>query len=196
MKTHALLLCAICLMVSSPAYAKRDKDDSDYTDKIARELQTGIDRANGRIDGLKSKQAEVDREQSQNIVSLERRASGSEKRIADIEKKIQSQRLAGRERADAKTSAEVKDEVPEDASEIEDRVKSVEREIRTWKRLSFGLIAAVTVLFLSNVVRPRKAIVSSPIESRASSRPKCPRCGQEYDSGDTVCKNPNCKTQF
>ena len=24
----------------------------------------------------------------------------------------------------------------------------------------------------------------------------CPRCGWEHDPGDTVCKNPNCRTQF
>jgi hypothetical protein len=27
-------------------------------------------------------------------------------------------------------------------------------------------------------------------------RPKCPRCGQEHNPGDTICKNPNCRTQF
>ena len=29
-----------------------------------------------------------------------------------------------------------------------------------------------------------------------SGRPKCPRCGQEHNPADTICKNPNCKTQF
>ena len=37
----------------------------------------------------------------------------------------------------------------------------------------------------------------SPFASAGpGARPKCPRCGWEHDPGDTICKNPACKTQF
>ena len=44
-----------------------------------------------------------------------------------------------------------------------------------------------------------KAIAATAAQKQAatdSALPKCPRCGQEHDPGDTICKNPNCKTQF
>lgn len=42
---------------------------------------------------------------------------------------------------------------------------------------------------------PRK-VDCSPSDLSASGRPKCPRCGWEHDPSDTICKNPDCKTQF
>lgn len=42
---------------------------------------------------------------------------------------------------------------------------------------------------------PRKS-KSVAISSARSDQYKCPRCGWEHDPSDTVCKNPNCKTQF
>ena len=42
---------------------------------------------------------------------------------------------------------------------------------------------------------PRKS-KSVAISSVRSDQHKCPRCGWEHDPSDTVCKNPNCKTQF
>ena len=42
---------------------------------------------------------------------------------------------------------------------------------------------------------PRKS-KPVPISATRSDQHKCPRCGWEHDPSDTVCKNPNCKTQF
>lgn len=42
---------------------------------------------------------------------------------------------------------------------------------------------------------PRKS-KSVPVSAARSDQRKCPRCGWEHDPSDTVCKNPNCKTQF
>ena len=42
---------------------------------------------------------------------------------------------------------------------------------------------------------PRKSRVAS-LSLTLSDKHKCPRCGWKHDPGDTVCKNPNCKTQF
>ena len=37
---------------------------------------------------------------------------------------------------------------------------------------------------------------SLPPNPALSDKLKCPRCGWEHAPGDTVCKNPKCKTQF
>lgn len=42
---------------------------------------------------------------------------------------------------------------------------------------------------------PRKS-KSLAISSARSDQNKCPRCGWEHDPDDTVCRNPNCRTQF
>ena len=42
---------------------------------------------------------------------------------------------------------------------------------------------------------PRKS-KSVAISSARSDQHKCPRCGWEHDPDDTVCRNPNCRTQF
>lgn len=52
------------------------------------------------------------------------------------------------------------------------------------------LLAGVVFLFLPT------PFLSSTGQQDGSGRPKCPCCGWEHDPGDTVCKNPACKTQF
>lgn len=49
------------------------------------------------------------------------------------------------------------------------------------------VLLGLAFLFLPTPSRPA---------SDGSGRPKCPRCGWEHAPGDTVCKNPACKTQF
>ena len=56
-------------------------------------------------------------------------------------------------------------------------------------------IVLVIVGIICLVFWPRKPVQAVP-SRLAADKNKCPRCGWEHDPGDTVCKNPNCKTQF
>jgi hypothetical protein len=64
--------------------------------------------------------------------------------------------------------------------------------IALWISLSI-VLSVLGVLCL--VFWPRKSKVASP-NPTLSDRHKCPRCGWEHDPDDTVCRNPNCRTQF
>ena len=52
--------------------------------------------------------------------------------------------------------------------------------------------ALILVFFLSLAFWPKK---TGSLTVQANKH-KCPRCGWEHDPGDTVCRNPNCRTQF
>ena len=58
-------------------------------------------------------------------------------------------------------------------------------------------VPIVMVIFgvICLVFWPKKAVAVA-INSDRADKNKCPRCGWEHGPGDTVCKNPNCKTQF
>lgn len=65
----------------------------------------------------------------------------------------------------------------------------------SWVLFIIIVICIIIFAFAIFLFWPRgKSSTSSFVNS--SSRPKCPCCGREHDPGDTVCKNPNCKTQF
>lgn len=63
-----------------------------------------------------------------------------------------------------------------------------------WKR-AWWLVAFATILIVVFRLVTRKKSLSGPIDA-GNTLPKCPRCGQEHDPGDTICQNPACKTQF
>ena len=65
----------------------------------------------------------------------------------------------------------------------------------TWIFLSL-VVGGVAGFVLGRVGRqsPAPNIVAPSCSDNGL--PKCPRCGMEHNPGDTVCKNPKCKTQF
>ena len=64
-----------------------------------------------------------------------------------------------------------------------------------WLKVALSTIGAFVVVFFVWMFWPRK-VTSSTASERLVARPRCPRCGWEHDPADTICKNPNCKTQF
>lgn len=67
-------------------------------------------------------------------------------------------------------------------------------------RYPWEIWLAIAILGFFIWVRTGSKIVTAQASQKQtevdSNLPKCPRCGQEHDPTDTVCKNPNCKTQF
>lgn len=52
------------------------------------------------------------------------------------------------------------------------------------------LLLGLVFLFLPTPSNPAGGALEG------SENTKCPRCGWKHDPGDTICKNPDCKTQF
>ena len=104
-----------------------------------------------------------------------------------------------RQRADnAETQlAKAKDEADRKKSENERLRKKLEAAETGKQR--YGLVLLFLGLSIVGfggwLFFPRKAIPAPSGISHAG-RPTCPRCGREHDPGDTVCKNPACRTQF
>ena len=57
------------------------------------------------------------------------------------------------------------------------------------------LTAAVVCVILCFMFWPRKSN-SGTTRHASSDKSRCPRCGWEHGPNDTICRNPNCKTQF
>jgi hypothetical protein len=64
--------------------------------------------------------------------------------------------------------------------------------IALWISLSIVLSICGTLCL---VFWPRKSKTIA-INPTLSDKHKCPRCGWEHGPEDTVCRNPNCRTQF
>ena len=65
----------------------------------------------------------------------------------------------------------------------------------SWALYIIMTVCAIVIAFVILVFWPQRKSNSSTSVG-PTSRPKCPYCGWEHDPGDTICKNPNCKTQF
>lgn len=74
------------------------------------------------------------------------------------------------------------------------KVKGTDRNanIALWISLSIVLSVCGTLCL---VFWPRKSKTIA-INPTLSDKHKCPRCGWEHGPEDTVCRNPNCRTQF
>lgn len=63
-----------------------------------------------------------------------------------------------------------------------------------WIKVLLWGIGVLIIAVMGFIFWPRKPISSAYADPYK--RPRCPRCGWEHDPTDTICKNPNCKTQF
>lgn len=122
----------------------------------------------------------------QNTKSLE----GQNKRLEELSQKVQLQ---------SATINEMLRQLEEVQAKLEinaKRIDNIPMEPSTplWIKVVLGGIASIIFAVLGLIFWPRKAV--STVSENASDRPKCPCCGWEHDPGDTVCKNPACKTQF
>ena len=180
-----IIALAVCLTVASSAYALRLKGNSRYTDKKVGKVENTVSDLESRIDNLET--------------SVENDSEEQDKRIAQLEKKVDD--LSKELTALDKWAHEKWDKGVEELEKANEKAENASKEAKKGVRTSsysLGLllpVAAIILIILGFAFWPRKTV--SPSSSADSSdRPKCPRCGWEHDPKDTVCKNPNCKTQF
>lgn len=122
----------------------------------------------------------------QNTKSLE----GQNKRLEELSQTVQHQSATINEMLSQLKEVQAKLDI--NAKRIDNI--PVEPSAPLWIKVVLGGIAAIIFAVLGLFFWPRKSI--STASGNASGRPKCPRCGWEHDPGDTICKNPACKTQF
>lgn len=80
---------------------------------------------------------------------------------------------------------------------IQNNQEKLQEDIRQLKII----VGVLGIALVCVAVYRRKGVqsLSSPAtiaDTSPVTRLKCPRCGMEHASDDTICKNPNCKTQF
>lgn len=81
--------------------------------------------------------------------------------------------------------------------ELRERVERQESAIKRGSvaRWVLLLTAVVVCVILCFMFWPRKSN-SGTVRHASSDKSRCPRCGWEHGPNDTICRNPNCKTQF
>lgn len=77
---------------------------------------------------------------------------------------------------------------------LDTKVKGTDRNANIALWISLSIVLSVCGI-LCLVFWPRKSKTST-INPTLSDKHKCPRCGWEHGPEDTVCRNPNCRTQF
>ena len=118
-----------------------------------------------------------------------------QKHVATLENSIQSQ--ANTINQLIEQLEHLQNKLGENAEKINKLDTETEKVGKRWV-LALWVGIPVVVLLLLGLI-----LLFIPASSRSSNnrqgdneRLKCPRCGWEHDPGDTVCKNPACKTQF
>ena len=176
-----ILILAICLLGAPGVFAKPDKDDKEYTDKKVAEIYKTVSGHETRIHALESSVKNDSEDQNKRLGNLERTVGNQTEAI----NKLIAQVKEVQEKLDITTKAI-------------DEVGGTTEENQRWVKILLSIlipIIAITLAVLGFAFWPRK-VLSPSASTDSSARPKCPRCGWEHDPKDTVCKNPNCKTQF
>lgn len=112
------------------------------------------------------------------IKALNERIQKLESDVSSLQKKVDSLWDKGSKNIDA----------------LDSKVNVTDRNanIALWISLSIVLSVCGTLCL---VFWPRKSKTIA-INPTLSDKHKCPRCGWEHGPEDTVCRNPNCRTQF
>ena len=165
-----IIFSSIMFLVIS-AFAKVEWGDKAYTDR----------RLSEEIGPIKD-----------DINSLTTNTSSNTKYIKELDKRIKELELKVselQETVDRRWNKGAKN-----LDDLGAKVKGTNRNANIALWISLSIVLSVSgVLIL--VFWPRKSRTAS-LSPTLSDKHKCPRCGWEHDPGDTVCKNPNCRTQF
>lgn len=170
MKTRFFWACVMALACVLPANAYNDNDARNA-------LRTTIDRIDRFIADLgsatadnsttfKSLKSQIDEIRS-SVRKLQESVDGLEKDVANLKNTVRK----GDQKGDQ---------------------TDIKANVALWITIP---IVMVICSILCLTFWPRKSRVAS-LSLTLSDKHKCPRCGWKHDPGDTVCKNPNCKTQF
>ena len=168
MKARFFLLFVTIFTVSQFAKAESDKDYSD------RRLSEAINPIKSDIRDL----TEGIGNHTETIRTLTERIKRLETDVSNLQQEIDSLWNKGAKNFD----------------DLDTKVKGTDRNANIALWISLSIVLSVCGI-LCLVFWPRKSKAAS-LNPTLSDKPKCPRCGWEHDPGATVCKNPNCKTQF
>ena len=158
----------IIVLVFSPfVNASPDRDDMKYTDKLVNEVRNYLVEKHNKLVGAVDERTKQIEELEVSVNKLQERVDRLEKDVKDLKNIGQNIGLKG-DQTDIKAN------------------------VALWITIPIVMVIC-GVLCLAFWPRRSK---SATINSTRSDQHKCPRCGWEHDPGDTVCKNPNCKTQF
>ena len=168
MKARFFLLFVTIFTVSQFAKAESDKAYSD------RRLSEEIEPIKCGIYSL----TEAASSNTKSINVLNERIQKLESDVSRLQKTVDSRWDKGVKNLDA----------------LDSKVKGTVRNanIALWISLSIVLSVCGTLCL---VFWPRKSKTIA-INPTLSDKHKCPRCGWEHGPEDTVCRNPNCRTQF
>lgn len=211
MKTRIHIIAfAICLFAALGAHAKRDKDDSAYTDTQVKILTERFVKDEKWIVDLEKREKSNNATQTARIEQLEKEIDQLSTKLADLEKREKSNTDAQTERIE-----QMEKEINQLSTKLADLQKWEEDKWKVGKDelskaqktaqvgnakgiIALGIlipIAALVLLFAGFFFWPRTR-GETPAPPPSGTRPKCPGCGWEHDPGDTICKNPSCKVQF
>ena len=159
----------VLVLVLSP-FAKAESDKA-YSD---RRLSEEIEPIKCGINSL----TEAASSNTKAIKALNERIQKLESDVSSLQKKVDRLWDKGAKNLDA----------------LDNKVKGTDRNanIALWISLSIVLSVCGTLCL---VFWPRKSKTIA-INPTLSDKHKCPRCGWEHGPEDTVCRNPNCRTQF
>ncbi len=178
MKTKLpLSLLALCLSVATNAFASPDKDDMKSTDGKVANVQKQVSGHEERIKKLEASVKKDSDEQNKKIADLEKKVGNLSGKLAELKEWSEEKWNTGKRELE-KVNAKAKD----------GKEKS---NLALWILVPVVAVVLVVLVFF---FWPRKPVSSAG--PGAFDRPKCPRCGWEHAPGDTICKNPACKTQF
>lgn len=160
------LILASVIVYSQFVYA--EWGDKAYADRRLREEMSPIRR---QLADLSSDFGKKSESNDESISALNKRIEELQKSINDLQEKVDdywSKGATNLTRTDTKAN------------------------VALWI-ISLTALSLCAVLCL--IFWPRKSVANT-VSTTLSTKRKCPRCGWEHDPGDTICKNPNCKTQF
>lgn len=182
MKTRFFLVGIMALACVSIVNAYDDDDARDA-------LRTTIESINGSLDELRSSVRSADNQNVKNLNKLRTYDEALSNRIEELQVTV-SNLQAKVDRMGRKGNKT--DELATPDKHGFAIASDDNSNVALW--ITIPIVMAICG-FLFLVFRSRRS-KSSAINHTRSEHNKCPRCGWEHDPGATVCKNPNCKTQF
>lgn len=162
----------IIVLVFSPfVNASPDRDDMTYTDNKVQEVRGYLVEAHNNLVSVVDKHSVQIEELQASVKELQASVNKLQARVDSLwEKGVTNLETIGRkgDKTDIKAN------------------------VALWITIPIVMVICSILCF---AFWPRK---SKPvaISSARSDQHKCPRCGWEHDPDDTVCRNPNCRTQF
>ena len=170
MKARFFLACVIALAYAPFANAYNDDQAREALQPTVDAIKVRQEKTDSDINDCLARLASLDtkaRHHAEEMQNLKGEILALTNAVADISVKVES---VGKEVAKANAKANV----------------------TIWIAVVFALFLLVFCCLVF-WPRPIKPVATNPVLPDTR---KCPRCGCERDPGDTVCKNPNCKTRF